>query len=69
METNKDNKNHKGSPIIMQPDKEKEVSKKDEDTEERIANSSPEQFAELKETGLRMEDQDLEEETEHDEER
>jgi hypothetical protein len=62
MKENKDNKAHKGSPIIMPPDKEKEVSEKDEATEKRIANSSPEQFAELKETNLRMEQQDLEDE-------
>jgi hypothetical protein len=57
----KNKKDYKGSPIIMQPDKDKEVSKKDKDTEERIADSSPEQFAELKDADLRMKKQEPEE--------
>lgn len=68
MKNSKVENDHKGSPIIMQPDKEKEVSKKDKESEERISNSSPEQFAELKETNLRMKDQELELEEEDDEE-
>jgi hypothetical protein len=65
---NKDNKDQKSSPIIVPPDKEKEVPGKDKEVQGRTDNSEPEQFAELKEANLRMQDQELEEE-ESDEEK
>lgn len=52
----------------MPPDKEKEVSRKDEESEQRIADSAPEQFAELKETNLRMKEEEQEMEQSRDEE-
>jgi hypothetical protein len=61
MKTDKDKK-LVASPIIMQPDKEKEVSKKDDETNKRIQDSAPEQFAELKEVNLRMEEEESEQE-------
>jgi hypothetical protein len=61
-------KDQKGSPIIMAPAKEKEVSKKSKETENRIANSAPEQFAELKETNLRMKEEEIGRESVEDEE-
>jgi hypothetical protein len=60
MKKNIENKAVKGSPIIVPPDKEREVSEKDEATRKRIANSAPEQFAELKETNLRMKEEEEE---------
>jgi hypothetical protein len=68
MKKDEEKKEQKGSPIIVPPNKEKEVSKKDKASEYRIMNSEPEQFAELKEVNLRMQEQELEEE-ESDEEK
>jgi hypothetical protein len=64
----RENKDHKTSPIIMQPEKEKDVSKKTKEAEDRIEHSAPEQFAELKEVNLKMEEEEKKEE-ENDEEK